>query len=409
MAIEIRMPALSPSMIEGTLARWVKKEGEKVAVGDVIVEIETDKALVDFEASSEGIIGKILVVDGTENVKVDTLIAILIQPGEAVPDTVPVASTITPRPQAESAPLHANAESAAAAGGERVFASPLAKRLARESGITLDGITGSGPHGRVVRADIEQALRAPPAAATSASTPPKPKTPTLDVDAMFEEIPHSSVRRVIAQRLTEAKQQIPHFYLSIDVYLDPLLTLRAEANKARGENKLSVNDFIVKAVALAMRQVPSVNASWTETTVKRWSSVDVSVAVATPTGLVTPIVRNADAKTVSAISSEVKELAGRAKEGRLKPAEFQGGGFTISNLGMYGVQEFAAIINPPQACILAVGVGEQRPMVRDGALAIGTLMCCTLSVDHRVVDGAIGSEFLQSFKRLMENPLSILV
>lgn len=411
MAIEIRMPALSPSMTEGTLARWTKKEGETVAVGDVIAEIETDKALVDFESTESGILGKILVNEGSENVKVGTFLAYILQPGEKAPEEAPgnAATPSAPALVDDLTTVHLQGATAEkTADPTRLFASPLARRLARESGLDLSSITGSGPHGRIVRVDIEMArssAQQPKAAALSRPSPPAIGESPLG----FVEIPHSSVRRVIAQRLTEAKQQIPHFYLTIEVLLDPLLGLRAEANKARGEHKLSVNDFIVKAVGLAMRRVPAVNASWSETAVRRWNSVDVSVAVATPNGLVTPIVRDADTKAVSAISAEIKELAGRARENRLKPAEFQGGGFTISNLGMFGIKEFAAIINPPQACILAVGAGEARPMVRDGALAVGTLMTCTLSVDHRVVDGAIGAEFLQAFKSLIEHPLAILV
>jgi len=407
-AIEIKMPALAPSMTEGTLARWVKKEGDAVNAGEILAEVETDKAMVEFESPASGVLGKILVPNGTEGVKVDTLIAVLLQPGEAMPEMGKAASMAAPVPAAQpavAAPANA-APAQTQVSGQRVFASPLARRIASENGLSLDGLHGSGPHGRIVRADVETALRAAPVAARSA---PKPATVAVQTGAEYEDIPHSQVRRVIAQRLAEAKQQIPHFYLTVDCVLDSLLTLRAQINETRGEDKLSVNDFVVKGVALAMQRVPAVNASWTDTAIRRWRSVDVSVAVATPNGLITPIVRNADTKSLSVVSAEVKELAGRAREGRLKPAEFQGGGYTISNLGMFGIKEFAAIINPPQACILAVGAAEKRPIVREGALAVGTVMSCTLSVDHRVVDGAVGAEFLKAFKTLMENPLSILI
>lgn len=407
MAIEIKMPALAPSMTEGTLARWVKKEGDAVNAGEILAEVETDKAMVEFESPASGVLGKILVPNGTEGVKVDTLIAVLLQPGEAMPEMGKAVSMAAPVPAAQpsvAAPANA-APAQAQVPGQRVFASPLARRIASEKGLSLDGLHGSGPHGRIVRADVETALRAAPVAASA----PKPAAVAVETGAEYEDIPHSQVRRVIAQRLAEAKQQIPHFYLTVDCVLDSLLALRAQINETRGDDKLSVNDFIVKGVALAMKRVPAVNASWTDTAIRRWRSVDVSVAVATPNGLITPIVRNADVKSLSVVSAEIKELAGRAREGRLKPAEFQGGGFTISNLGMYGIKDFAAIINPPQACILAVGAAEKRPIVCDGALAVGTVMSCTLSVDHRVVDGAMGAEFLKAFKTLMESPLSILI
>ncbi|MCR6632001.1 MAG: pyruvate dehydrogenase complex dihydrolipoamide acetyltransferase [Magnetospirillum sp.] len=425
MPIEILMPALSPTMSEGTLARWLKKEGDQVKSGDVIAEIETDKATMEFEAVDEGTIGKIVVPGGTAGVKVNDLIAILLEEGEdasamasvgAKPTAAaPARAPAAPAPIAAPAPVPATpAPAARAAHGERVFASPLAKRLAAEAGLDLKAVTGSGPHGRVVKADVEAAVKggvkAAPAAAPAAApkAAPAPAAPS-PFEPAYEEIPNSSMRKVIARRLTEAKQTVPHFYLTIECEVDALLKVRAELNGRSDAYKLSVNDFVIRAVALALKKVPAANASWGEEAIKRYIDVDVSVAVATPNGLITPIVRHADHKGLAAISNEMKELAGKAKDGKLKPEEFQGGGFTISNLGMYGVKEFAAIINPPQGCILAVGAGEQRPVVKNGALAIATVMSCTLSVDHRVVDGAVGAEFLAAFKKLIEDPLSMLL
>lgn len=405
MAIEIRLSALAPSMTEGAVARWVKKEGEVVKAGDFIAEIETDKALVDLEAPADGVLGKILVADGTLGVKVDTIIGWLLQPGESVPpSSTPVldvkAAPTGPVRAAAAAPSSTAASTfQARQPGARIFASPLARRLAGSAGLALDAIRGSGPHGRIVRVDVETALNKPQAATIAATTPL----------GAYDETPHSTTRRVIAQRLTEAKQQIPHFYLSIDCQIDSLLALRAEVNASRDDVKLSVNDFVIRACAVALRQVSAVNVSWTESATRRYHDVDISVAVTTPFGLITPVLRGADRKTVSMISVEVKELAGRAREGRLKPQEYQGGGLTVSNLGMYGIREFAAIINPPQACILAVGAGEQRPVVRDGALAVATVMTLTLSVDHRVVDGAVAAEFLAVLGKLLESPLGMLV
>jgi len=322
------------------------------------------------------------------------------------------ASAAAPALAASPAPGAAPASSGPASGaaaalvrpaGGRIFASPLARRLSEQAGVSLEDLRGSGPHGRIVRIDVEAAMQAArtTAPATAAATPAG--------GSGYTEIAHSNTRRVIAQRLTEAKQQVPHFYLTIDCRIDRLLALRAEANAALDDAKVSVNDFIVRAVALALKRVPAANASWGDTAIRLWHDVDVSVAVATPAGLITPVVRGADRKTVGAISAEIKALAGRAREGRLKPQEYQGGGFTISNLGMHGIREFAAIINPPQACILAVGAGEQRPVVVDGALAVATVMTSTLSVDHRVVDGAVGAEFLAAFKKLIEHPIALLV
>ena len=422
MPIEILMPALSPTMSEGTLARWLKNEGDTVKSGDVIAEIETDKATMEFEAVDEGTIGKILVPAGTSGVKVNTLIAILLEEGEdasamsAAPKAVPAvaaAPVAVPVPAASSAPVPVPV----VATGERVFASPLAKRLAAEAGLDLKVVKGSGPYGRVVKADVEAAVKggasaAPAAAAPVVAVAPKAAAAPAAVNPFepaYEEVPNSSMRKVIARRLTEAKQTVPHFYLTVDCEVDALLRVRAELNGRSDAYKLSVNDFVIRAVALALRKVPAANASWGEDAIKLYKDVDVSVAVATPNGLITPIVRHADHKGLAAISNEMKELATKAKDGKLKPEEFQGGGFTISNLGMYGIKEFAAIINPPQGCILAVGAGEQRPVVKNGALAIATVMTCTLSVDHRVVDGAVGAEFLAAFKKLVEDPLAMLL
>jgi pyruvate dehydrogenase E2 component (dihydrolipoamide acetyltransferase) len=455
MPIEIRMPALSPTMSEGTLARWRKKEGEKVEPGEVIAEIETDKATMEFETADEGVLAKILVPEGTEGVKVGEPIAILLEEGEdasaleaapakaaaaagtassPAPDTTaaeaPPSAPASPAPAAAAPATAAAAPAASRTDGERIFASPLARRMAEQAGLDLRAIRGSGPHGRIVKADIERALAereakpaaaerpAAPAAAPAAATAAAPAAPAAPSPALlqpipnmeFEELPLTNMRKVIARRLTEAKQQIPHFYLTIDCELDALLELRSRLNARPGADyKLSVNDFVIKAVALAIRRKPDVNASFGGDRIYRYRSIDISVAVATPGGLITPIVREADRKGLSTISNEMRELAARAREGKLKPEEFQGGGFSISNLGMYGIREFAAVINPPQACILAVGAGEKRAVVKNDELAIATVMTCTLSVDHRVVDGALGAEFLQEFKTLIEDPLALMV
>jgi len=455
MPIEIRMPALSPTMSEGTLARWLKKEGERVEPGEVIAEIETDKATMEFETADEGVLAKILVPEGTEGVKVGEPIAILLEEGEdasaleaapakaaaaagtassPAPDTTaaeaPPSAPASPAPAAAAPATAAAAPAASRTDGERIFASPLARRMAEQAGLDLRAIRGSGPHGRIVKADIERALAereakpataerpAAPAAAPAAATAAAPAAPAAPSPALlqpipnmeYEELPLTNMRKVIARRLTEAKQQIPHFYLTIDCELDALLELRSRLNARPGADyKLSVNDFVIKAVALAIRRKPDVNASFGGDRIYRYRSIDVSVAVATPGGLITPIVREADRKGLSTISNEMRELAARAREGKLKPEEFQGGGFSISNLGMYGIREFAAVINPPQACILAVGAGEKRAVVKNDELAIATVMTCTLSVDHRVVDGALGAEFLQEFKTLIEDPLALLV
>jgi pyruvate dehydrogenase E2 component (dihydrolipoamide acetyltransferase) len=431
MAINILMPALSPTMTEGTLARWLKKEGDQIKAGDVIAEIETDKATMEVEAVDEGVLGKILVPDGTENVAVNAPIAILVEKGEAVPSAAAPAPAPAPvaaaaAPAAVAAPAPAAAATPAASQGERIVASPLAKRMAQQAGIDLRGVTGTGPNGRIVKADVEAATRrgvapaaapaavaAAPAAAPVAPPAPAPKVLAPVITAPHTAVPNSSMRKVIARRLSEAKATVPHFYVSMDIEIDALLKLRAELNakspKGEGAFKLSVNDLIIKAAAATLRRVPKVNASYTEDATILYHDVDISVAVSIDDGLITPIIRKADQKGLSTISNEMKDLAARAKAGKLKPEEFQGGGFSISNMGMYGVSTFAAIINPPQAAILAVGAGQQRPVVKDGQLAIATVMTCTLSVDHRVVDGALGAEWLAAFKAIVEDPLSLML
>jgi pyruvate dehydrogenase E2 component (dihydrolipoamide acetyltransferase) len=447
MPIQILMPALSPTMTEGTVAKWLKKEGDKVASGDVIAEIETDKATMEVEAVDDGVMGKIVVPEGTANVKVNDVIAVLLGEGEdksalagqgggapapaprpaAPAGTAPAPAAPAPPPTA-ARPSNGAAQAAhgAAHDGERLFASPLARRMAANAGLDLKTLAGSGPHGRIVKADIEAALqggRAParpqPAAAPAArpSAPPaaaRAPSPALPIDptglAPFELVPATTMRKVIARRLTDA-QQIPHFFLTVDCHVDPLMKVRAELN-TRGEKdafKLSVNDFVIKAAALALRKMPAVNAAWSDDGLMMFKAVDVSVAVALPAGLITPIVRHADQKGLATISNEMKDLAARAKDNKLKPEEFQGGTFSISNLGMYGMRQFTAILNPPQSCILAVGAGEQRPVVKDGALAIQTMMSLTLTCDHRVVDGALGAEFLGALKKLIEDPLSMML
>ncbi len=439
MPIKILMPALSPTMTEGNLATWLKKEGDPIAPGDVIAEIETDKATMEVEAVDEGKLGRIIVPAGTEGVAVNDVIGLLLEEGEdsAALDTVDTSGggngAAPPEAKDESTPEKAEpakAEAAPAAKsgngpsngqGGRIFASPLAKRMAEKAGLDLAALSGSGPRGRIIKADIEAALekgvgKAAPKAAekpTPAAAPASAPTPAAAPgapDAPHKEIGLSNVRKVIARRLTEAKQQIPHFYLTVDCELDALLKLRKELNERPGATyKLSVNDLIIKATAIAIRQKPAVNAIWGGDKLYQFEDIDVSVAVAIEGGLITPIVRKADQKGLATISAEMKDLAARAKEGKLQPGEYQGGGFTISNLGMYGIKDFAAVINPPQACILAVGAGEQRPVVKNGALAIATVMSCTLSVDHRVVDGALGAEWLQAFKGLIEDPISLML
>ncbi len=434
MATNILMPALSPTMTEGNLARWLKKEGERIKAGDVIAEIETDKATMEVEAVDEGILGKILVPDGTQGVKVNDPIAVLVEEGEAVPSGAPAAAPApAPAPAAAAAaPAAAPAPVAAPVAlnpqpippsGDRVFASPLARRMAQQAGLDLGQVKGSGPNGRIVKADIEASLARGPAAAPVAAAPapaaaaapaPKPAAAPFTTTAPHTAVPNSTMRKVIARRLSESKATIPHFYVTMDIEIDALLKLRGDLNARSpkdgpGAYKLSVNDLVIKATAAVLRRFPSCNASWTDDAIIQYHDVDISVAVSIPDGLITPIVKGADKKGLAAISNEMKDLAARAKTGKLKPEEFQGGGFSISNMGMYGVSDFSAIINPPQAGILAVSAGLQKPVVKDGALAIATVMTCTLSVDHRVIDGALAAEFMQALKRTIEDPLSLML
>lgn len=443
MATNILMPALSPTMTEGNLARWMKQEGEAVNAGDVVCEIETDKATMEVEAVDEGTLAKILIAEGTEGVAVNTPIAILADEGEDVasaassaaeaPAPAPAAPAPAPAPAAAPAPAEPAMAAAPAvsspapAAGERIFASPLAKRMASQAGLDLAKITGSGPHGRVIKVDIEAAMKSgsgkadAPAAAAASPAPAAAPVASGPGGIAFAEsmaIPHrveklSAMRKVIAQRLTESKQQVPHFYLTIDCEIDALLKTRKELNeklaKAKREVKISVNDFVVRAVALALLEVPAANAAYDPGGLVYFERADVSVAVATPAGLITPIVKGADGKGLASIAAETKDLATRARDGKLAPEDYQGGTFSVSNLGMFGIKQFEAVINPPQGCILAVGAGEERAVVREGALAIATVMSCTLSVDHRVVDGAVGAEFLAAFKRLIEDPMAMLL
>jgi pyruvate dehydrogenase E2 component (dihydrolipoamide acetyltransferase) len=436
MPVRILMPALSPTMTEGTLAKWHVKEGDDVSAGDVIAEIETDKATMEVEAVDEGKVGRLLVSEGTEGVAVNAPIALLLEEGEdasalegaaagaAKPAPAPDKHEAAPAPKAEAKPAAAPAPQAAAAlqarpaangqDGGRVFASPLARRMAQQSGVDLGGVNGSGPHGRIVKRDVEAALggAAPKAAPAPAAMPARmpASAEAQPFEPEFDLQPLSSMRKIIAQRLQLSKQTIPHFYLTVDCQIDALLDLRKRLNdKADGAYKLSVNDLVIKICGLALRKVPAANASYTDQGLKLYKTADVAVAVAIDGGLITPIIRDAANKGLEQISAAMKDLAARAREGKLKPEEFQGGSFSISNLGMYGITQFDAVINPPQGAILAIGAGEQRPVVRNGALAVATMMTCTLSCDHRVVDGAVGAEFLKVFKAMVEEPMSMLL
>ena len=456
MTIQILMPALSPTMTEGNLAKWLKKEGDAVKSGDVIAEIETDKATMEVEAADEGRLGKILVQAGTQGVAVNTPIAVLLEEGEdssaldkaAAPATgtggygsqgasaPPADQAVAPKSPAPAAAAAQPAKQEAApaqGGGNRLFASPLARRLAEQAGIDLKAVKGTGPNSRVVKADVEaakagggaRAAAAPqpaeakaPAAAPQPAAAPAPAAKPAGIDAKdlsdklgmaYKAQPNSSMRKTISRRLTEVQQTVPDYFLAIDCELDALLKVRADLNARSKDYKLSVNDFIIRAAALTLKKFPNINAAWSEDAILRYDHVDISVAVATPTGLITPIVKKAETKGLADISNEMKGLAERARDGKLKPEEYQGGTFSISNLGMYGIREFAAIINPPQACIMAVGAGEQRPVVKNGALVIATVMTVTVTVDHRVADGAQGAEFLAAFKKLIEDPLSMLL
>ena len=445
MPIQILMPALSPTMTEGNVASWLKSEGDEVAAGDILCEIETDKATMEVEATDEGTLGRIVVPAGTEGVAVNAVIGLILEEGEdasaldGVETAAPAASApaaAPPEPAAEPAPAEsaapapqATAPAAAAPGGNgatppaparepgaRIFASPLARRMAKQAGLALEAIAGTGPNGRIVKVDVEAAIAAAaaaPAAAVAAPAPvaAAPAAAPAHAPVAYRDAPASTMRKVIAQRLQEAKREVPHFYLTVDCAVDALLETRSQLNERSDAYNLSVNDFVIRAAALALRKVPAANASWVDGALRQYESADISVAVAIDDGLVTPIVRNADGKGLAEISAEVKELAGRAraKPMALAPEEYQGGTFSVSNLGTYGIKEFAAIINPPQSMILAVGTAEQRPVVKDGALAIASMMSCTLSVDHRVVDGALGATFLQAFKGLIEDPLTMLL
>lgn len=436
MSINILMPALSPTMTEGKLAKWHVKEGDSVKSGQVICEIETDKATMEVEAVDEGKVGRIVVAEGAEGVKVNAVIAVLLEEGEkevpkdaAAPAAAPPAAKPAPSAAPAAAPAPAAsgpgtaaapaAQAAGASGGTRIFASPLAKRIAAEKGLDLSRIKGSGPNGRIVKADVESAkpgaAPAKPAAAPAAAPAARP-APAAGAQPVFvapgdSRVPHTSIRKVIARRMLESKQTVPHFYLTVDLEIDALLAARQAINAVAEKKgtKVSVNDMVIKACAKALRDHPECNASWTEDEMIQYGAVDISVAVATDRGLITPIVRNADMKGLAQIATEMKDLAARAKIGKLKLEEFQGGGFTISNLGMFGIQTFSAIINPPQAMILAVGAGEERAVVRKGHVVARNMMSCTLAVDHRVVDGAMGAQFLQTLRAYVEQPASMLV
>jgi pyruvate dehydrogenase E2 component (dihydrolipoamide acetyltransferase) len=438
MPTNILMPALSPTMEKGKLAKWLKKEGDNVKSGDILAEIETDKATMEVEAVDEGVVGKILIAEGTDEVPVNTPIAVLLGEGEsasdikaapAAPKPAPAAQPAAPakpepaKAQAPAPKAEAPKPAAAAApktngAGGRVFASPLARRIAKEKGIDLAALQGSGPHGRIVLKDVETAkpgARAPAAAAPGAAAFAAPMADDtiakLYEPGSYEVVPHDGMRKIIAQRLLQAKQTIPHFYLSITCDLENLLSIRerlnAHAPRDKDKNpawKLSVNDFVIKALAIALQRVPDANATWTEGGMLKHKHSDVGVAVAIEGGLFTPVIRKAETKTLSAISLEMKDLAGRARKRRLAPQEYQGGTTAVSNLGMYGIENFAAVINPPHATILAVGAGEKKAVVVGDKIEIRTQMACTLSVDHRAVDGALGAQLLQAFKVLIEEP-----
>ena len=442
MATEILMPALSPTMEEGTLAKWLVKEGDAVKAGDILAEIETDKATMEFEAIDEGVVSQILVAEGTDGVKVGTVIAVITgegedagakaapapaakeeakaaEPQDVAPAQAGAASVSAPTP---AAPASAGATDKSAASGERIKASPLAKRLAAERGIDLATITGTGPGGRIVKDDLDGAPAgaAAPAAAPSAAAPaaaapatasaPATAGPIPDFGIPHEDTKLSGMRKTIARRLTQSMQEAPHIYLTVDIRLDALLKLRGELNaslESRGV-KLSVNDMLIKALAVALERVPSCNVSFGGDVMRKYSRADISVAVSIPGGLITPIITDAGAKSLSKISTEMAELAARAKEGKLKPEEYQGGTASISNMGMMGIKQFTAVINPPQAMIMAIGAGEKRPYVVDDALAIATVMSATGSFDHRAIDGADGALLMKTFKELVENPLGLV-
>jgi pyruvate dehydrogenase E2 component (dihydrolipoamide acetyltransferase) len=452
MPINILMPALSPTMEKGNLAKWLKKEGDKVKSGDVIAEIETDKATMEVEAVDEGTIAKILVPEGTQDVPVNDVIAVLAGDGEdvkaagaAAPKAAPPAAAPAPKPAPAAAPVAAAAPAAPAParvvaspptapaatpvpqtnGHGRIFSSPLARRLAKEAGIELSRIIGTGPHGRIIARDVEEAktgkgLKAP-AAAPAPGPAIAPSMSDKQILALFEPgsyeiVPHDGMRRTIAQRLTASVQNVPHFYLTIDCDIGKLLAAREEINAAAPKDKekkplykISVNDFVIKAMAVALQKIPNCNVSWTEGGMLKHKHSDIGVAVAMPGGLITPIIRKAETKTLSAISNEMKDFAARARARKLKPEEYQGGTTAVSNLGMYGINHFTAVINPPHATILAVGTSEERPVVRDGKIEVAHMMSVTLSCDHRAIDGALGAELIGAFKQLIENPVMMMV
>ena len=458
MPINILMPALSPTMEKGNLARWLKKEGDAIKSGDILAEIETDKATMEVEAVDEGVLAKIIVPDGTADVPVNDVIAMIAEEGEdaaavsaptpkakptgaatAMPPTPPAADAAVVAPDTKATVVQderpgATPPSPAAApkgaNGARVFASPLARRLAKQAGLDLSDIDGSGPHGRVVERDVKAAQASgpkskPAADASAAAGKPAPvAAPSMSDEAIkkmfvagtFEEIPHDGMRKTIARRLQEAKSTIPHFYLTVDCELDALLALREQINAAaprdkdgKAAYKVSVNDFTIKALALALRRIPTANVTWTDGALLKHKQSDIAVAVSIPGGLITPVVRDADSKTLSAISNEMKDFGARAKARKLKPEEYQGGVSAISNLGMYGIKHFEAVINPPQSSIIAIGAGEKRVVVKDNAPAIATVMSATISADHRAMDGALGAELIAAFKVLIENPMGMLV
>jgi pyruvate dehydrogenase E2 component (dihydrolipoamide acetyltransferase) len=450
MPINILMPALSPTMEKGNLAKWLKKEGDAVKSGDVIAEIETDKATMEVEAVDEGTLARIVVPEGTADVPVNQVIAVLAGDGEDVKaaasgagaaaapkpaEQKPAPAVAAPAPQAAPKPVAPSAAPQAASapqGGNRVFASPLARRLAKEAGIDISRIQGSGPHGRVIQRDVEAAqsgknlkdlgLKAPGAASAPAAAYVPPAGPSdAQVRALFEEgsyevVPHDGMRRTIAQRLTQSTQTIPHFYLTMDCNIGKLLAAREEINASAPKDKdgkpaykLSVNDFVIKAMALALQRIPDANVSWTDAGMLKHRHSDVGVAVAMPGGLITPIIRKAETKSLSTISNEMKDFAKRARERKLKPHEYQGGTTAVSNLGMYGIKDFTAVINPPHATILAVGAGEERAIVKNGRIEAAQIMSVTMSCDHRAVDGALGAELLGAFKTLIENPVMMIV
>jgi len=442
MPIKVLMPALSPTMTEGKLAKWLIKEGDTVESGDVMAEIETDKATMEVEAVDEGVVGKILVDEGTEGVAVNTVIAMLLEDGEdagalegadaAASPPPPAAPQTTEEPKTEpvvapaptAAPAPAAAPATAKADGGRIFASPLAKRMASMEGLDLSQLSGSGPHGRIVKRDIEKALSegtGKAAAPTAAGTPATPgavaAVPPAGIDAAmlellpeFESVPNSGMRKTIAKRLTASARDIPHFNVSVDIDIDRLLALRKELNGREGADyKISVNDFVIKAVALVLKRQPDCNVAYTDDAILKFNRADISMAVAVDGGLITPIIKDAGSKGLATISAEAKELAGKARDGKLQPQEYQGGTFSISNLGMFGVSSFNSIINSPQGGILSVGAGEQRAIVKDGAVSIATMMTVTLAVDHRCIDGAAAAAFVQELKGILQDPLQLML